>query len=55
MPGSDGLENLIRFMLAETKEIIFSGYELISPRIESLRGRVLMSSFLKMLRLMKSG
>lgn len=37
MPGSDGLENLIRFMLAETKVIIFSGYEPTSPRIESLR------------------
>ncbi|RZK60680.1 MAG: response regulator [Pedobacter sp.] len=37
MPGSDGLENLIRFMLVETKVIVFSGYEPTSPRIQSLR------------------
>jgi DNA-binding NarL/FixJ family response regulator len=36
MPGSDGLENLIRFMLQESKVVIFSGYEPTSPRIQSL-------------------
>ena len=37
MPGSEGLEDLIRFMMVETTVIIFSGYEPTSPRIQSLR------------------
>ena len=37
MPGGEGLEDLIRFMLVETRVIVFSGYEPTSPRIQSLR------------------
>lgn len=37
MPGGEGLENLIRFMLTETKVIIFSGYDRASARLQSLK------------------
>lgn len=37
MPGGDGLENLIRFMLQETKVVIFSSYEKTSARIKLLK------------------
>lgn len=37
MPGSDGLENLIKSMHQEKKVVIFSGTEPTSPRIQSLK------------------
>jgi len=37
MPGSENLEDLIRFIPEETKVVIFSAYDKCSQRIESLK------------------